>query len=241
MPSKEFMLDDIVVIIYKRKTSRNLRLSITPTGKVRVSIPIWAPYSAGLRFAKSRQAWILDQHSPLAKLIDGQAIGKAHHLKFVPKTGAVKVSSRVSENSVTITYPSQLQASDDEVQKVARKACFRALRAQAEQLLPQRLAALATVHGFEYKSVSIKRLKSRWGSCDHQKNIVLNLFLMQLPWELIDYVLLHELTHTNILRHGKDFWQAMDKVLPGTVQLKKRLRDQQPILSGFGQSDNSVA
>lgn len=241
MPSKEFMLDDIVVTIYKRKTSRNLRLSITPTGKVRVSIPVWAPYSAGFRFAKSRQAWILEQHSPLVKLIDGQAIGKAHHLKFVPKEGVTKVSSRVSENSITVTHPEQLRPSDDDVQKVARKACFRALRTQAEQLLPQRLSTLAMAHGFEYKSVSIKRLKSRWGSCDHQQNIVLNLFLMQLPWDLIDYVLLHELTHTNILRHGKDFWNAMDKVLPSTPQLKKRLRDQQPILSGFGQNDESVA
>ncbi len=104
------------------------------------------------------------------------------------------------------------------------------MRLQAEQLLPNRLASLAGTHGFEYGSISVKQLKGRWGSCDHQKNITLNLFLMQLPWELIDYVLLHELTHTNILRHGPDFWRAMEAVLPAVKNARKTLRAYQPVL-----------
>ncbi len=236
MPSKDFMLDDLVVTVYKRKSSRNLRLSITPTGKVRVSIPAWAPYGAGLKFAASRQAWIREQQSPQKLLVDGQAIGKAHHLHFIIKDSATKVSTRVNSTTVIVNCPPALTPSSNEAQEAAREACVRALRAQAEQLLPQRLASLASSHDFNYKSVSVKRLKSRWGSCDHETNIVLNLFLMQLPWELIDYVLLHELTHTNILRHGKDFWQAMSEVLPKTKELKKNLREHQPVLNGFSQN-----
>jgi len=49
-------------------------------------------------------------------------------------------------------------------------------------LLPQRLQAFATQTGFSYRSVSVKQLKSRWGSCNTEKEITLNLFLMQLPW-----------------------------------------------------------
>ncbi|MEK7594863.1 MAG: SprT family zinc-dependent metalloprotease [Patescibacteria group bacterium] len=241
MPSKEFILDDLVVTVYKRRTSRNLRLSIAPNGKVRVSIPAWAPYGAGVKFAKSRAAWIREQQTAVKVLADGQAIGKAHHLQFVPKPGVIKVTSRVYDTTVTVTFPNTMDTASSAVQKVAVEASIRALRAQSEQLLPQRLASLAEVHGFKYKSIAVKRLKSRWGSCDHETNIVLNLFLMQLPWELIDYVLMHELTHTNILRHGKDFWDEMAKVLPNTPALKKELRHHQPILNGFGQNDESVA
>jgi hypothetical protein len=235
MPNKNFILDDdLAVTIYKRKTSRNLRLSISPSGEVKVSIPTWAPYSTGLNFAKSRRAWILDQHKPVKLLVDGQAIGKAHHLQFVPKLAITKISSRVYDTTISVNYPTSVKPSDSEVQVVAREACVRALRTQAEQLLPQRLAKLAEAHGFTYANIQIKRLRSRWGSCDHHANIVLNLFLMQLPWELIDYVLLHELTHTKVLRHGPDFWLAMENVLPNVKSLKKSMRGYQPVLNSIG-------
>lgn len=235
MPSKDFILDDsLPVTVYKRKGNRHLRLSIASTGKVRVSIPAWAPYSAGLTFARSRQTWIAEQHKPLKHLAHGQAIGKAHHLEFTAKPGLTRPASRVSAGSVLVSYPSDLTPSSAEVQRVATEASVRALRAQAERLLPQRLAALAEANSFSYRGVSIKRLRGRWGSCDQNANIVLNLFLMQLPWDLIDYVLLHELTHTKVLRHGPDFWRTMATVLPATPERRKGLCAFQPVLNSIG-------
>jgi predicted metal-dependent hydrolase len=230
MPGKDFQLEGgLAVTVYKRRTNRHLRLTIGPSGEVRVSIPAWAPYKAGLAFARSRYDWIMSRRPSTALLADGQAVGKAHRLAFVPSKDS-KLSSRLSGGTVTIRYPSNMTPASPAVQEMARKACFRALKAQANQLLPQRLAGLADAHGFEYGRVSVKRLKSRWGSCDHAGNIVLNLFLMQLPWDLIDYVLLHELAHTKVLRHGPDFWQEMARVLPDAKQRRKRLKDFQPIL-----------
>jgi hypothetical protein len=233
MPHKQFLLDgDLPVSIYKRKASRSLRLSITAAGEVRVSIPSWVPYSAGLNFAKSRREWILAQRQVAPILIDGQPVGKAHHLSFKVKAGAGKPTSRLAGSAVVVSYPAELDITDAAVQKAARDGSIRALRAQAEQLLPQRLASLAKVHGFDYSGVSVKRLKSRWGSCDQDRHIVLNLFLMQLPWEYIDYVLLHELTHTRVMRHGPDFWRAMSQILPDAPNLRKRLHTYQPVLDG---------
>lgn len=232
------MLDgDMPVNIYKRRGSRSLKLTIAPGGEVRVSIPTWAPYSAGLNFARSKYDWIRSQRRPQDAMVDGQAIGKAHHLRLTAKASIGKVSSRVVAGSVIVSYPSGLAATDPAVQKAARAASIRALRAQAEQLLPQRLAKLAETHGFTYKSVQIKQLKRRWGSCDQDKAIVLNLFLMQLPWDCIDYVLLHELAHTRIMRHGPDFWRAMAELQPGTPALRKRLHDFQPALDSSPAAD----
>lgn len=241
MPYKRFILDDDVPVnIYKRRGNRNLRLTIAASGEVRVTIPAWAPYSAGVAFARSREAWIREQRRPANLLADGQPVGKAHHLRFIAKTDVAKAASRVVSGAVIITYPAALLPEDPAVQQAAHKGSVRALRAQAEQLLPQRLAALAAQHGFDYGSVSIKLLKSRWGSCDQHKNIVLNLFLMQLPWEFIDYVLLHELVHTRVMRHGPDFWTAMAEVLPEAKSLRKRLHEYQPALHS-PPSDDSVA
>jgi predicted metal-dependent hydrolase len=232
MPNKIFTLDGGPdVTVYKRRGNRNLRLSISPHGQVRVSIPAWAPYRAGLEFARSRQDWILSQHQPVAPLKHGQAIGKGHHLQFMAKPAAAKATSRISDTTIVVSHPATEPPDGADSQRVARTACVRALRRQAEQLLPQRLAALAATHDFTYQEVRVKQLKSRWGSCDHQARIVLNLFLMQLSWELIDYVLLHELTHTKILRHGPDFWRNMETVLPKTSTLRQELRGFHPILA----------
>jgi len=124
--------------------------------------------------------------------------------------------------------PSQLQLDDTTVQRIATNACVRALRNEAEALLPGRLATIAEREGFRYKSVTVKRLKGRWGSCDQHGNIVLNLFLMQLPWELVDYVLLHELIHTKHLHHGADFWEAFVVCQPDAKALRKQIRRYQP-------------
>ncbi|MEO8105263.1 MAG: YgjP-like metallopeptidase domain-containing protein [Candidatus Saccharibacteria bacterium] len=220
--------------IYKRRTNRSLRLSVTAAGEVRVTIPLWASYGVGLAFAQARQDWIADQIRPVIALADGLHIGKAHRLRLYVVPGSTKVRSRISGTEVLISYPPTLDPTSPEVQAAIAAASLRALRKQAESLLPQRLATLATQHGFSYKSVSIKRLKSRWGSCDQHTHIVLNLFLMQLPWDCIDYVLLHELTHTTVLHHGPDFWAAMADVLPDVGRLRRAMRAYQPILSALG-------
>lgn len=231
MPKKEFLLEDgLAVTVFKRRGNRNLRLSLGPNGLVRVSIPNWAPYRVGLEFARSRKTWIKQNQKPANLLLHGQAIGKAHHLKFIPKVAATRVSSTVQSSLVVVNHPEHVQPHSLEAQTEAEKACIRALRQQAEQLLPQRLQALASQNNLEYKQVAIKRMKSRWGSCDQSKNIVFNLFLVQLPWRLIDYVIMHELTHTEVLKHGPEFWQALEGRLPNVKQLKKEMRQYHPVL-----------
>lgn len=232
MATKQVDIPDIgEVHLYKRKGARSIRLSVTSKGAVRVTMPHWVPYEAGVTFAKSRRSWILEHRETRSRpLVHGQAIGKSHRLIFEKTPTATKVATRVTAATIYVTYPAAHDSADGHVQTSAEKASIRALRAQAEASLPERLRQLAAHYGFEYRSVQIKQLKGRWGSCDTRKNIVLNLFLMQLPWELIDYVLLHELTHTEIMRHGPEFWSAMERVLPSVQQARKAMRSHRPVV-----------
>ena len=100
-----------------------------------------------------------------------------------------------------------------------------ALRAQAKQELPPRLAALAAQHGFTYNKVFIKNNVSNWGSCSSLKNINLNLRLVTLPQELQDYVMLHELCHLRYLNHGREFHTLLESVCPGHRQLARRMKE----------------
>jgi predicted metal-dependent hydrolase len=133
--------------------------------------------------------------------------------------------------------------SDSVVQTIAQKACVRALRREAEDELPGRTRQIANQHGFKFRSLQIKQLKGRWGSCTHRQEIVLNCYLMQLPWELIDYVILHELVHTKIMAHGPKFWAEMAQYIDDLPRIRKLMREHRPtvtILSPQEGLDTSV-
>jgi hypothetical protein len=98
------------------------------------------------------------------------------------------------------------------------------LRAQAKAELPPRLAELAARHGFLYNKVFIKNNVSNWGSCSSLGNINLNLRLVELPPELQDYVMLHELCHLRYLNHGPEFHSLLESVCPGHRALARQLR-----------------
>lgn len=231
MAVKLFQIDNIgTVHVYKRKGARSLRLSIASDGKVRVTIPFWSSYAAGLEFVRSRSSWIeANKPETSGLLINGQHIGKAHRLVF-ETAAADTVKTRLAGSEIRIVRPTHMAAQDPEVQKSAHRASIRALRTQAEKLLPVRLKQLADKYDFEYASVSVKQLKGRWGSCDTRGHITLNLFLMQLPWHLIDYVLLHELTHTKQLNHGADFWDEFLSHEPKAKDYRKQIKEHKPIL-----------
>ena len=93
----------------------------------------------------------------------------------------------------------------------------------AKSKIKIRISKLAEKNGFEFNRVTIKNQKSRWGSCSSKNNINLNIKLVKLPKELMDYVILHELVHTRIKNHGKDFWQELDKYVDDSKAIDKQL------------------
>lgn len=99
------------------------------------------------------------------------------------------------------------------------------LRAKAKAELPPRLAELAALHGFTYNKVFIKNNVSNWGSCSSLKNINLNLRLVELPSELQDYVMLHELCHLKYLNHGREFHALLESVCPGHRALARQMKE----------------
>lgn len=214
------------VKLYKRRGNRSIRVSVARDGSVRVSLPYFAPYSAGVQFALSKSKWLLAQQAQTEQILKtGDRIGKAHHLIFVASQTATQPRVRTLGSEIVVTHPADLNSADPAVQHKARTAATAALRAEAEALLSGRLQKLADQTGCSYRSVRCRQLASRWGSCSSRRDITLNIFLMQLPWELIDYVLIHELTHTKVLHHGPDFWAELERHAPNAKALRKTLRN----------------
>ncbi|MEA3428091.1 MAG: YgjP-like metallopeptidase domain-containing protein [Thermodesulfobacteriota bacterium] len=94
-------------------------------------------------------------------------------------------------------------------------------RTEARKKLVNRLNELSAQHGFSYNKVFMRNQKTRWGSCSAKNNISLNMKLVRLPDEMIDYVLLHELVHTRIKNHANGFWAELNR-LDGDAKAKSK-------------------
>jgi len=94
----------------------------------------------------------------------------------------------------------------------------------SRQYLVDRLDEMARIHGFSYNRVFIRNQKTRWGSCSEKNNINLNINLLKLKPELMDYVIIHELLHTRIKNHSRAYWTELDKYVGNAKQLDKQLK-----------------
>lgn len=223
MSVKTFEIQGIGPVVFlRRKGSRSFRISISPSGDIRVNMPSYVPYRSAIIFARSKSDWIAIHRPPTVILTNNTPVGKAHHIVF--KQGN-SLRSSVRANELIIWIPAGNEISDKIVQKKANTASTKLLKIEATQLLPPKLKILATKYGFAYKEVTIKRLRSKWGSCDTNKNIVLNCHLMQLPWHLIEYVMLHELVHTRVMAHGAVFWAELAKYVPDLPAIRKEIKN----------------
>lgn len=96
---------------------------------------------------------------------------------------------------------------------------------EAQRGLFSRLGYFSEKYKLPYNRTVFRCQKTRWGSCSSKNNINLNVNITFLPTELQDYVLLHELVHTKVKNHSKDFWAELDKYTEGRAKkLSKELK-----------------
>lgn len=108
---------------------------------------------------------------------------------------------------------------------VARsRTTYLAQKEEARALITQRLIVFNDLYGFTYGRVSIKDQKTMWGSCSAKKNLNFNYRLVQLPLDLVDYVIVHELCHLKEMNHSPRFWALVAQTIPDYAMRRKALR-----------------
>ena len=95
----------------------------------------------------------------------------------------------------------------------------------AKQVIPEKVAYYARLMGVTYGRISIRKQKTRWGSCSREGNLNFNCLLMMAPPEVLDYVVVHELSHRLEMNHSVRFWAQVEKVLPDYSTQRKWLKE----------------
>lgn len=169
-------------------------------------------------FLRSRALWIFEAEDQMAKTCRRPAddyrqggsiryLGQRYHLKLATSRYSL-VDLADGEIYVSCSVPNDPSR--------VEKRIIEWYRAEAEGLFAERVQHLAARFPVPRLpgGISIRKMKSRWGSCSSRGDICLNLLLMREPLSQIDFVIAHELCHLHHFSHNKAFYALLDEVMP---------------------------
>lgn len=216
------------ISVRRYRRSRSVRVSVSPSGNLQISAPLYTPLYFIKQFLKKSEKQIEELFARHSTLYAGpMQIGKSHRLEIIPVNGGVsQVKYKKPLISVWLTGHDELTS--HHLQQQIRLIVAKALRSEAKAYLPRRFEFLSQRMGFGYSKLRFSHAKNRWGSCSSDGVVSLNIALMKLDFELIDYVIIHELCHVSQMNHSPQFWQLVTEFCPSYKLLRKTLKNHSP-------------
>ncbi|MCR4601035.1 MAG: M48 family metallopeptidase [Clostridia bacterium] len=222
------VIDGLPVMV-NRKRIKNMYLYVKPPdGHLEISAPVRMPDARITEFVRTRKEWILKNQEKIASrnpvrepgFDEGEIHylwGKPHKLRIVHgRRNFVKQVGR--EIIMVLKDP---ERADTEVRRKMMNEWYRGL---LKERITERLPEIEKITGLRCSSWQVKNMKSRWGTCNTVTDkIWLNLQLARKDRICLDYVILHELAHTKVRNHGREFKNLMDLYMPQWREVRKHL------------------
>ena len=215
---------------------RSVGFVIKPEG-LEVRAPRWVSQREIEALLQARADWVLkhwqqqllrtQEAAPRQSWQDGGALdfqGTALAISLQPHLpkNQHQVQPATANTSARLALALPLSADAAQIERAA-VAC---LRQQALQVFEQRLQHFAPTMGVRWTALHLSNAKTRWGSACATGSIRLHWRLIQLPPELLDYVVVHELAHLHEMNHSPRFWAIVAQHCPDYLRLRKTLKTQ---------------
>jgi len=208
------------ILITSRR--RSLAIQVKPDAAVIVRAPHGTTPARADALIAERIAWIVRHRarflaaSPVADATSPHADGAPLLFLGVPctltLTRGAKTSVMLTEDRLTVTLPDPGDSS------AVAAAIERWLHRQAIVYFGERLivwsARTAALGIPAYDKLTVRAMRTRWGTCSSARRVTLNSRLIHLDPALIDYVIAHELCHLQIMNHSRTFWALLSRLLP---------------------------
>jgi len=224
IPSGEVDLDIV------RSSRRTVALYVKPGGTLLVRAPWYVPVPVLMQFVRQKTGWIERQ---MKKLKDVKPVGETTPINdgsvipFMGRQLTVKVSAgsrttaAIDENNLLLIIAGGISSE----RITALTGAWYHL--EAKEHFTARTVELAALHSKLIPApgpVNVRRMKRRWGTCHSNRSIWLNSELIKKDPELIDYVIIHELSHLVHHNHGREYYDLLGSLVPNFRELRKRLQ-----------------
>ncbi len=198
------------------RRARRLAIRVYPDARVEVVVPPRARPREVEHFLAAHREWIESKRAqamrnrPLPEVFPPASLrfaltGENWCVHVAGGTGRLRVADLHGASGGILQMAGAFTSAS------LRTALRRWLLQAAQARLAPRLEALAAATGVTYRRISVRRQRSRWGSCSVRGTISLNACLLFQRPEVVDYLIVHELMHVNHMNHSKRFWQAVEK------------------------------
>lgn len=215
------------IIIRKHPRSRRMVIRYQPIQrKIGLTLPRYISVKQGLHFVEEKRSWLTRQiaeHQSDVPLMDGQVIpvlGKDYTLCHVGGRGVVTME----ENRIMIPGDNLF------LKRRVLEWMKRELRKTIMQLANEKAECI----GKRIGKISLRDTTSRWGSCNHNGNLSFSWRLLFAPFEVLDYVVSHEVAHIKHLDHSTAFWSAVESLCPDYQSYRDWLKTHGTTLYRFG-------
>ena len=210
-----------------RARRRSIGMQIDFSG-LTVRAPRWVPLREIDEVLSKRGSWIL-------RSLDEWRARRRHVMPREWKTGAAILyrgrelalvvrpspDGAIEADLINLTVVHPAPQDEREVEAFVT----RWLREDAERLVLPRVLDYAARVTDVVPTVKLSKARSEWGSCDQHGVIRLNWRLIQLPPELADYIVAHEVAHLVHLNHSARFWSLVERLHPGSSHARQTLDD----------------
>jgi predicted metal-dependent hydrolase len=226
-----------------RSRRKTIGMSVGPEG-LDVRAPRWVSLGAIEEALHEKAAWILRKlqesqerqkhmQSTVIEWRDGICLpylGETVRLHldaahFFSETGACREAA-APDTEGQVTRLLKVAVSQNASPSQIRDAVQAWLMGQAKQLFIHRLNHFAPVLGVQWRKLSLSNASTRWGSAGSDGSIRLNWRLVHFKPEIIDYVVVHELSHLRVMDHSPLFWETVRTVVPDYASRRAQLREE---------------
>jgi predicted metal-dependent hydrolase len=225
----------ITYTVKRSLRARRIRLEVRPQTGLTVIVPHFYKTEQLPGLLKSKERWISNN---LAKYRHLQSPPARKNLKSgdtIPYLGRylelVKRENHSGTGDVKLKGNTLAVSSELFKNGILELALEQWYRTEAAKVISQRIDKLSSMMGIGYKRITIRGQKTRWGSCSRKRNLNFNWKLVMAPEPVIDYVIIHELTHLKEMNHSKRFWELVAQYCPEWREHKKWLKQHEADLT----------
>lgn len=217
----------------ERKNVKNINLRVKPDSTVVVSANRAVDYKHVEQFVLAKAPWVIKNLERFDKknnketsfhFITGEIIaylGRPCELKVIQAAKNEEVIIEHDKLFIFVSDENDYNRKEKLVNCWLRDEAFRLFKCSMERIYP-----LVAAQGIAKPSITVRSMKTRWGSCSvNRQKITLNSELLKAPEDCIDYVVLHELAHFRYRKHDKMFYNYISELMPDWKERRKVLKD----------------
>lgn len=222
-------LGDIAISV-TRKDVKNVHLSVhPPDGRVTLVAPASTRLDVARAYAITRIGWIRQQRDRFSKQVreaPRQFRGRETHFLW-GRRHLLRLTERDEKPQIMIDHRTihlqvRPRTSRDQRARIMHEWHLRLLH----DVIPDLICKWEARIGVKVRGYFLQRMKTKWGSCNPQGGTIrLNTELVKKPRDMLEYVVVHEMTHLIEAKHTKAFFQHLDRFYPNWSVVRSELNE----------------